>query len=49
MAAITTAITDVLGIVGTVITTITGEPILCAFLAVSFIGIGVSIFHKLRG
>lgn len=48
MEAITTAITDLLGIVGTVITTITGQPILCAFLAVSFVGIGIGLFRKLR-
>ena len=48
MAAVSGGITSVLGIVGTVITEVTSQPVLCAFLAVSFIGIGVAIFRKLR-
>lgn len=49
MTAIITAMTDVFSMVGTVVTAITGQPVLLFILAASLIPIGLSLFRKLRG
>ena len=48
MTAVIAAVTDVFGLVGSVLTEITGTPILVFFLAASFIGVGIGIFKKLK-
>jgi len=46
---ITDAVTSIMGVVSTVITTITSTPLLMIFLSASLVGIGVGIFKKLKG
>ncbi|MEG1407876.1 MAG: hypothetical protein RSD23_08450 [Ruthenibacterium sp.] len=48
MAAVTAAMADVFTLVGTVITSITGQPVLLFCLAASLVPIGIGIFNKLR-
>lgn len=48
MTAVTTGASDILGLVATVITTITGNPILAALLAAGFVGIAIGVFRKLK-
>lgn len=51
MTAIITALTEVftavIGYVGTVATTITGQPLLLLFCLIPLIGLGVGLFRRL--
>lgn len=49
MEAITTAVTNIIGIATTMLDTITGNPILMLFFCVPIVGIGVGVVRKLRG
>lgn len=49
MEGVTTAVASIMDIVGEVVTTITGTPILMIFLASAIVGIGVGVFKKLKG
>ena len=49
MTNVQTAISSLMDIVGTVVTTITGNSTLMLFLGASLVGIGVGIFRKLKG
>ena len=49
MEAITGAITNILSVVTTVLSTITGEPVLAIGLGFSVLGGGIAMFRKLRG
>jgi hypothetical protein len=49
MADVITAITEtIVPLVGTVFTVITGNALLVAFLAASLLGVGISVFRRLR-
>mgnify|MGYP003296342782 CR=1 FL=1 len=48
MEPIITAVGEVLELSGTILTTITSNPILTFIFASSFVGIGVNVFGKLR-
>lgn len=48
MTNIIAAMSDAYGMVGTVITTITGQPLLLFFLATGLIPVGISIFRQLK-
>lgn len=48
MTAVTTGVTDIMGIVSTMITTITGNAILCALLAAGFVTVALKIFKKIK-
>lgn len=48
MEQVTTAAGNVLELTGTVLNTITGNPVLCFFLASSFVGVGIAVFMKLK-
>lgn len=45
-SVVTTAVTNLLGIVGTVVTTIAENPLLALFLAVPVVGAGCTIFGR---
>lgn len=47
MTAITTAVTNVLGVVGTVITTVTSEPVLALGLGFSVVCGAIGVFRRL--
>lgn len=47
MEAITTAITEMMGFAGTMLTTITGNPVLVLFLAMPITGGAIGIVRKL--
>ena len=47
MEAVTGAMSTVLGFASTVLTTVTGNPILVIPIAAGFVGIGIGIFRKL--
>ena len=49
MEGLTTGITNVMGVVGTMVTEITGNPIFLFFLAASMIPIALKVFKKLKG
>lgn len=49
MTAIIAAMSDAFSLVGTIITEITGQPILLFFLAASLIPVGIGIFRQLKG
>lgn len=48
-ASLTTAISSIMSVVTTVVSTITGNATLMLFLAASVVGIGVGVFRKLKG
>lgn len=48
MTSVTTGVTDIMSIVSTMITTITGNEILCALLAAGFVGVALKIFKKVK-
>lgn len=48
MEAVTSAMTDVFTLVGTVITQITSQPILLFCLAAGLVPIGISVFRRLK-
>lgn len=48
MTVIIAAMGEVFGLVGTVITEITGEPVLLFFLAASMVPIGIGLFARLK-
>lgn len=48
MDKISEGVTTLLTVAGTVITYVVSQPVLCAFVSVSFVGIGIAIFRKLR-
>ena len=49
MSTIVAAMSDVFSLVGTVVTEITGQPILLFCLAAGLVPIGISIFRQLKG
>ena len=48
MTAVTQGVTDIMAIVSTMITTITGNAILCALLAAGFVTVALKIFKKIK-
>ena len=48
MSVVIAAMGDVLGLVTTVVSTITGNPILLFFLATGLVGVGVGVFKLLK-
>lgn len=46
--AITEAVTVVMGVVSTVVTTIAGNPLLMALTSVSLVGSAIGIFERLK-
>lgn len=48
MEAVTGAMTDVFGLVGSVVTAITGQPILLFCLAAGLVPVGIKIFGSLK-
>lgn len=48
MSAVTTGVSDMMDIVSTMITTITGNAILTALLAAGFISVALKIFKKIK-
>lgn len=49
METITTAIDTVTGLITSVIGVVTDSPMLMVFVAASFVGVGVSLFKRLKG
>lgn len=49
VSAVTGAMGDAFGLVGTVVSQIAGQPILLFLLAVGFIPVGIRIFKQLKG
>lgn len=47
-ATMTSAVTDIMSVVSTVMTTITGNSILLTFFCASIVGIAIGIVKKLR-
>ena len=47
ISALTEIFTAVIGYVGTVATTITGQPLLLIFVLIPIIGLGVGLFRRL--
>ena len=47
ISALTEIFTAVIGYVGTVATTITGQPLLLIFVLIPIIGLGVGLFKRL--
>lgn len=47
-ANVTTGVSNLMGVVTTVLTTITGNPILCALFVSGFIGIAIGIVRGLK-
>ena len=45
---ITEAVTSIMGVVSTVITTVTSNPILLVFFASGVVGIAIGIVHRLK-
>ena len=48
MTAVTQGVTDIMAIVSTMITTITGNAILAALLAAGFVTVALKIFKRLK-
>lgn len=48
MSAITTGVTDIMGVVSSMISEITSEPILAALLAAGFVGVALKLFKKIK-
>lgn len=48
MSSVTTGVSDMMDIVSTMITTITGNAILTALLAAGFISVALKIFKKIK-
>lgn len=48
MTAISTGVSDMMDIVSVMITTITGNAILCALLAAGFITVALKIFKRVK-
>ena len=48
MDAVITSAGQVLELTGTILTTITSNPVLSFILASSFVGIGIAVFGKLK-
>ena len=48
MEAVITSAGQVLELTGTILTTITSNPVLSFILASSFVGIGIAVFGKLK-
>lgn len=46
--AVTTGVSNLMTVVGTVLNTITGEPILAALFAAGFVGIAIGIVRGLK-
>lgn len=49
MTEIIAALPDVFSIIGTVLTEITGTPILLFFLAAGLVPVGIALFRQLKG
>ncbi len=49
MEAVITAMEDAFSLVGTIVTSITSQPILLFLLAASLVPVGIGIFRKLKG
>lgn len=47
-ATMTSAVTSIMGVVSTVMTTITGNEILLTFFCASIVGIAIGLVRKLR-
>lgn len=47
--AITNSVSTATGVAGSIIEFVTGNPLLMLFLGLAFVGIGISIFKKLKG
>lgn len=45
-SSVTTAVTNLLGVMDTAVTTIVGNPFLCVFLACPVVGCALKIFRK---
>lgn len=43
------AVPEVIGLAGDMLDAMVGNPILVVFIAVGFVGIGLSIFRKMKG
>ena len=48
MEAMTTGIGSLMSIVGTMLTQITGQPILCVFFVAGLVGTAISVLHQLK-
>ncbi|MTT17557.1 hypothetical protein GMD04_11820 [Phascolarctobacterium faecium] len=48
MASITTALTDCFSLMAGVLEQLVSQPVLLCLFAVSFIGVGVSVFKKIK-
>ena len=48
MEAITTGVSSLMTMAGTMLTFVTGNPVLCAIFASGFVGIAVGIIRKFR-
>lgn len=48
MSAITGATSTITTLVGDIFTMITGNPLLCVFVAAGLLGVGISVFKKLK-
>lgn len=48
MDTVITSAGKVLELVGTILTTITGDEVLCFLLGASFVSVGIGIFGKLK-
>lgn len=48
MTSVASGVTDIMSVVSTMITTITGNEILCALLAAGFVGVALKIFKKIK-
>lgn len=48
MTSVTQGVTDIMAIVSTMITTITGNAILCALLASGFVVVALKLFKKIK-
>lgn len=48
MTAITAAVGELMSMAATMLTTITGNPVLCALFASGFVGIAISIVSRLK-
>lgn len=48
MEAITTGITNLMGIVGNMLTEVTSQPVLCVFFVAGLVGTAIGVLSKLK-